>query len=95
MKRVGLKYCGGCNPSYDRVKYVRRIQKAAGTRIEWVHVEEAVGFDVVVIVTGCDRACVEGIEYEKAGLRVVRIRHVGRAPEEMVSLLLDEGTRHD
>ena len=94
MKRVGLKYCGGCNPSYDRVKYVRRTQKAAGGQIEWVHVE-AGGFDTVVVVTGCDKACVEGIEYEEKGLRVVRIRGTDLLPEEVVSLLLDEGRSHD
>ena len=26
LKRIGLKYCGGCDPSYDRVEYVRAIQ---------------------------------------------------------------------
>ncbi|MEW6441282.1 MAG: hypothetical protein AB1640_10155 [bacterium] len=89
MKRVGLKFCGGCNPSYDRVGYVRRVQEWTAGRIEWVPFD-AGGFDTVVIVTGCDKACVEGIEWEEQGVRVIRIRNCSQPPREVVSLLLGE-----
>lgn len=94
MKRIGVKYCGGCNPAYDRVGYLRRVQVRAGGRIEWVRFDGG-GYDTLVIVTGCDKACVEGVEYEKAGCRVVRVRHGMASPEELVSLLLEEGESHD
>lgn len=94
MKRVALKYCGGCNPSYDRVRQVERIQRAAGARIEWVRPDSA-GVEAVLIVGGCDRQCVEGIEYEKAGLRVVRLQDGRTAPETVVGRLLEERDSHE
>jgi hypothetical protein len=25
-KRIGVKYCGGCNPTYDRMQVVRQLK---------------------------------------------------------------------
>ena len=84
-----MKYCGGCNPAYDRVAYVRRIQAAAGDRIEWVSPDE-VGFTTIMLVCGCDKQCVKMAEYEERGCRIVRVRDSCRAPSEILSLLLEE-----
>ncbi len=94
MKRVAVKYCGGCNPSYDRVRHVERIRRAAGERIEWVSPEGGRP-EAVLVVGGCDRQCVDGVEYEKAGLRVVRIRDGRTAPEEVIGRLLEERGSHE
>lgn len=94
MKRVAVKYCGGCNPSYDRVRYVERVRGAAGDQIEWVSLE-ADRIEVVLVVGGCDRQCVEGVEYEKAGLRVVRLRDGRAVPEEVVGRLLEQRKFHE
>jgi hypothetical protein len=88
VKRIGLKYCGGCNPSYDRVEYVREIQKAAGSRIEWVSLDEG-GFATVLLVSGCDKQCVEMAEYEESGCRIIRIKDTCITPSEILSLLLE------
>ena len=53
---MALKYCGGCNPGFDRVAYVDKIKSAAGPDIEWVTLEEE-GFDAVLLVSGCETAC--------------------------------------
>lgn len=94
MKRVALKYCGGCNPSYDRVRQVEETQRAAGARIEWVRPDSA-GVEAVLVVVGCDRQCVEGVEYEEAGLLVVRLQDGRTAPEEIVGRLLEERGLHE
>lgn len=94
MKPVAVKYCGGCNPSYDRVRYVEGIRKVAGDRIEWVSLAEGRA-EAVLVVGGCDRQCVEGVEYEKAGLRTVRLRDGRTAPEEVVGRLLEERGFHE
>lgn len=88
MKRIGLKYCGGCNPSYDRVEYVRAIQEAAGDRIAWVSLDEG-GFTTVMLVCGCDKQCVEMAEYEVSGCRIIRIKDSGSTPSEILSHLLE------
>jgi len=88
VKRIGLKYCGGCNPSYDRVEYVREIQEAAGNRVEWVPTDEG-GFSTVLLVCGCDKQCVEMAEYEETGCRLIRIKDSERDPTEILASLLE------
>ena len=85
-----MKYCGGCDPSYDRVEYVRAIQEAAGNRIEWVPLDEG-GFTTLMLVCGCDKQCVEMAEYEGTGCRVVRIKDTQKAPTTILSSLLAGG----
>jgi hypothetical protein len=88
VMRVGLKYCGGCNPSYDRVEYVREIQEAAGSRIAWLPADEG-GFTTVLLVCGCDKQCVEMAEYEETGCRLIRIKDNKRDPTEILASLLE------
>ena len=88
MKRVGLKYCGGCNPSYDRVEYVREIQETAGKQVEWVSLD-AGGFTVILLVCGCDKQCVEMAEYEETGCRLIRIKNNDSDPTEILASLLE------
>ncbi len=90
MKRIGLKYCGGCNPSYDRVEYVREIQEAAGGAVEWVSLG-AEGFSTILLIGGCDKQCVDMAEYETIGYRVVRIKDTQQAPTTILSSLLAGG----
>ena len=90
MKCVGLKYCGGCNPVYDREVYVEKIRKVAGSRIEWVS-HKAGGFKILLFVHGCDRECVLEKADRPVGVRIVSIRNERRTPEELVSLILKQG----
>ena len=90
MKRIGLKYCGGCNPSYERVEYVREIQESAGALVEWVPPDEG-GFNTLLVVCGCDKQCVEMAEYEETGRRVIYIKDKQKTPKEILSLILREG----
>ena len=36
MLKVGIKYCGGCNPGYDRVALADYIKKSLHGRVEFV-----------------------------------------------------------
>ncbi len=55
--RVGVKYCGGCNPDYDRSEAVARIQQALSQRIRLTGPEEET--DRVIAVQGCRTACAD------------------------------------
>ena len=95
IKRVALKYCGGCNPGYDRVAYVGKIKSAAGADIEWVTLDEG-GIDAVLLATGCETACprrsIDFGEYK----RTVTIRDDKQSPEDLVKILLEsEATNED
>ena len=72
-KRVALKYCGGCDPGFDRVELFAKVRAAAGDSIEWVTLDDR-DFDTVLIIAGCDRAC-PGQDPETYPHRVISIKH--------------------
>ena len=53
--RVGVKYCGGCNPQYDRVQLVGKIEGCLQGKAELVS-PESKGLDIVLAVQGCGTA---------------------------------------
>lgn len=56
--RVGVKYCGGCNPRYDRVAFVERFRR----RHPEATVEPAVTgvvYDCLLVVCGCSAQCAD------------------------------------
>ena len=61
--RVGLRYCGGCNPRFDRVAAVGRLA-AACPRAALEGAEPGRIYDLLLIVGGCPACCAgrEGLE---------------------------------
>lgn len=60
---VGVKYCGGCNPRYDRVGLIRRLERGyPGTA--FVPARPGEGCDLLLVVCGCAARCadVTGLE---------------------------------
>ncbi len=58
IRSIGLKYCGGCNPRYDRVETVRRIRDELGGTIRFVPPDDP-GVDSILAVMGCETACAD------------------------------------
>ena len=56
MLRVGVKYCGGCNPEYDRVALVEKIKERLEGKVSFV-LPESEGVDIILAVHGCKTAC--------------------------------------
>ena len=55
---IGLKYCGGCNPLYDRSFIAARIKK----RFPWIileNLEKDITYDWVFVICGCKAECVD------------------------------------
>jgi hypothetical protein len=57
-QKIGLKYCGGCNPQYDRVQAVASIKKRLGDKFEFVPFEDP-NAEGTLVVAGCPTACVD------------------------------------
>jgi hypothetical protein len=57
-KSVGIKYCGGCNPNYERVKMVQRVQSLMSDRFLFRRHDQQ-DLDLLVLMNGCPRACAE------------------------------------
>ena len=60
---VGVRYCGGCNPRFDRVAAVGRLA-AACPRAALEGAEPGRMYDLLLIVGGCPACCAgrEGLE---------------------------------
>lgn len=69
--KIGIKYCGGCNPRYDRTNIAQRLREDfPGDEI--VTATPGLDMDYVVVVCGCKSACalVDGLT-EKYGRTVL------------------------
>jgi hypothetical protein len=56
MKKIGIKYCGGCNPGYERVEMIERVQFRFSDRFLFLRHDDP-GIDVLILMSGCYRAC--------------------------------------
>ena len=56
MKRA-IKYCGGCNPRYDRVALVRKLEDRLGQKLPSVQPRDL--YDEVYVVCGCSAQCAD------------------------------------
>jgi hypothetical protein len=63
MMKVGIKYCGGCNPGYDRVALAEYIKKSLHGRVEFVPLDGE-SIDMVLAVEGCKTACADLSAFE-------------------------------
>jgi hypothetical protein len=66
-RRIGLKYCGGCNPLHDRVRTAHGIKESLKDRVEFVSYEDE-DIEGILIIAGCPTACVDPTPF--AGHRV-------------------------
>ena len=56
---VGVKYCGGCNSTYDRGSILVRLQwEYPGLRVTPAQPLE--NYDIVLLLQGCPRSCANG-----------------------------------
>lgn len=68
---VGIKYCGGCNPRFDRVAWVQRLQKSCpDVRLVPAGREDAPPF-AYLVVCGCSARCADVSGLDAACRRLV------------------------
>ena len=68
--KMGLKYCGGCNPEYDRVALVRHIEESLQGRVKFVS-PEGEGVGLILAVEGCSTACADLSAFQGKEIRVI------------------------
>jgi len=87
---VGIKYCGGCNPRFDRTALVDHLRRAFPV-LTFVGAAElgAEKADFVVVVCGCPAACAahEGLEGSR-GKQIVTSAEEYAAVERRIASLL-------
>jgi hypothetical protein len=63
MLKVAIKYCGGCNPGYDRVALAGYIEDSLHGRAEFVSLDRE-DMDLVLAVEGCKTCCADLSAFE-------------------------------
>jgi hypothetical protein len=53
--KIGIRYCGGCNPHYERVEMIQQVQSRVGDRFLFVPHDQQ-DLDGLITVNGA-RAC--------------------------------------
>jgi 4-hydroxybutyrate CoA-transferase len=77
--RVRIKYCGGCNPRYDRTGLAARL-RADFPELDMPETGEGGGpYDFVAVICGCPAACAEheGLEGKAGKMLIVSAGEYG------------------
>ena len=55
--KIGIKYCGGCNPIYDRAAVVSSLEEYVNKAYNIEIAKQGIIYAVVIILCGCTSAC--------------------------------------
>ena len=81
--KIGIKYCGGCNPRYDRAEYVRTLREEHPEQ-EWEYVKEEAFYDLLLVIGGCASCCAGYGQYKYRQLcKLWEPEHFARLSEEL------------
>jgi hypothetical protein len=56
MMKVGVRYCGGCNPRYDRGGVFQKIRDRLQD-VDFEIAKEGVEYDALLVIGGCTSCC--------------------------------------
>lgn len=82
---VGIKYCGGCNPTFDREGFVRLL-KEKHKDVNFEVATETWCYELILLVNGCPRVCTSDVGLEAS--RVVTINSIEQFND--VNILIDK-----
>ncbi len=68
--KIRVKYCGGCNPNYDRVALVGAIKARLCGKASFVATDSN-GISVVMAVVGCSTACADLRPFAGQEIRII------------------------
>ena len=88
MIRIAVKFCGGCDPGYDRVDYLEQIRSLGDmAKIEFVRMDDG-DCDSLLLINGCQRACAEKELKSVPGIRIISLKDGKLNPEDVLKMLL-------
>ena len=53
---IGIKYCGGCNPHFDRSNVLNKIMELF-KHDKFEYAKENNSYDIIIVINGCSRGC--------------------------------------
>jgi hypothetical protein len=59
MKRIGVKYCGGCNPLIERSEFVEKLKEELPGDLQPTAGQSGEKWNLGILVCGCPVACAD------------------------------------
>lgn len=69
LPRLAVKFCGGCNPAFDRESVAGRIREELSEEARWVSADAEA--ELLLIINGCPAACADTPEIRSGRPAVV------------------------
>jgi len=88
----GVRFCGGCNPRYERGDALEKIRKHFLGRVDFPYAEEDVVYDLLLVIGGCSSCCASHCQYEARGDRVIMWdqSHIEEVINKIESIITDQ-----
>ncbi|HIU26095.1 MAG TPA: hypothetical protein IAC50_06365 [Candidatus Copromorpha excrementigallinarum] len=64
--KCGVRFCGGCNPRYDRGALYRRIKEDLAD-IDFQYAQEGEVYDCLLVIGGCGGHCASYSQFHVKG----------------------------
>ena len=64
--KCGIKFCGGCNPRFERGAVYRDIKNEMDN-IDFTYASEDEIYDILLVIGGCPSCCASYEQYEVKG----------------------------
>ena len=59
FNKYGVKFCGGCNPTFERGQVFKKIKEETSKHIFLESVKEDEIYDGLLVICGCNNCCVD------------------------------------
>lgn len=86
--KCGVRFCGGCNPRYQRGEALARIREHFRGRIEFPIAEEGPEYDILLVIGGCTNSCASynQFQFRLACLKMWDASHIAKVIDELETL---------
>jgi len=90
MRKVVVKYCGGCNPVLDRLRIIEEIESLLPSDYNWKIDSGGTTAEIGIAMCGCAAACVDKPEIKNLAKNWVVIAgktvDLETLPEEKITM---------
>jgi hypothetical protein len=62
-KKIGVLFCGGCNPAYNRELLYRQLKQHYEPSFNFEFFNESDEYDLLLIINGCSSECLINQEH--------------------------------
>lgn len=59
---IGIKFCGGCNPRYNRKEFLKKIMHKYSDN-QYSFASAGSNYDILIVIGGCSNCCASYEQY--------------------------------